>query len=84
MGEGMHAGGWLWMLLMAIVAVIPFWRICTRAGFPGALSLLILVPLVNVGFVYFLAFARWPAQPRESTNRPTPGLGPPHGHAVFH
>ena len=66
MSEGMHAGGWAWMLLMGVILVVPFWRICTRAGFPGALSLLILVPLVNVGFLYFLAFAGWPAQSQPS------------------
>ena len=34
-------------LLIALVLIIPTWRICTRAGFSGALSLFHLVPLVG-------------------------------------
>lgn len=52
--------GLLWMILMGVVVVIPFWRICAKAGYPGALSLLVLIPLVNLAFFYFLAFAQWP------------------------
>ena len=32
------------LILGALITVIPFWKICTKAGFPGALSLLMLVP----------------------------------------
>jgi hypothetical protein len=39
----------------------PVWRICSRAGFPGALGLLIMVPFLNVVLLYVLAFAEWPA-----------------------
>lgn len=58
--SGMHAFGLLWMILLAVVVVIPFWRICSRAGYPGVISLLILIPLANLAFLYFLAFADWP------------------------
>ena len=34
-------------LLVALVLIIPTWRICTRAGFSGALSLFHLVPLIG-------------------------------------
>lgn len=60
MQEPMGAGHWLWMIFIAVVVVVPVWRICKRAGYPGALGLLILVPLLNLGLLYFLAFARWP------------------------
>lgn len=59
--SGMHAFGLLWMILLAVVVVIPFWRICSRAGYPGVISLLVLVPLANLVFLYFLAFANWPS-----------------------
>jgi hypothetical protein len=61
MDGGMAGGHFLWMLIMAAIVVIPFWRICSKAGFPGWLSLLMLIPLVNIAFLYFLAFAQWPA-----------------------
>jgi hypothetical protein len=40
---------------------VPFWRICSRVGHSPWLSLLILEPLINLIFVYWLAFAEWPA-----------------------
>jgi hypothetical protein len=48
-------------LLMALVLIIPTWRICTRAGFSGALSLFHLVPLIGPFIVMaVLAFSDWP------------------------
>jgi len=61
MQDGMSGFGPLWMLLMLAVIVLPFFRICTKAGYSGWLSLLILIPIVNMGFVYFLGFAEWPS-----------------------
>ena len=57
-------------LFVALLTVIPFWKICTKAGFPGALSLLMLVPIANLVLPFYIAFADWPAlrQPR-----PEPG-----------
>jgi len=53
--------GGFW-LIGAIIAIIPFWRICTRVGYSPWLSLLIAIPLVNLIFIYFLAFSDWPSQ----------------------
>ncbi len=50
------------MLLVALVlVVVPFWQIFTKAGYSGWLSLLMLVPLVNLITLWFLAFSSWPA-----------------------
>jgi hypothetical protein len=49
------------MIVGALITVIPFWKICAKAGFPGALSLLMLVPLANLILPFYLAFADWPA-----------------------
>lgn len=64
MHEQMGGLGLLWMIVLGIIMVVPFWRISKKAGYPGALGLLVLVPLVNLAFFYFLAFARWPIQRR--------------------
>lgn len=45
----------------ALILILPFWLIFSKAGFPGVLSLLMLIPLVNVGMLFFLAFVEWPA-----------------------
>jgi hypothetical protein len=49
------------ILVIGAVIIVPFWRIFSKAGFPGALSLLMLVPLANLIMVFVLAFAEWPA-----------------------
>jgi hypothetical protein len=48
--------------LLALVLIIPTWRICARAGFSGALSLLHFVPIVgSLVVMAVLAFSDWPA-----------------------
>jgi len=54
----MFLGG---VILGVLLAVIPWWKICTKAGFPGALALLMLVPLANIILPFYIAFAAWPA-----------------------
>jgi hypothetical protein len=56
-----HALGLPWLILL-VVAVVPFWRICKRVGHSPWLSLLVLLPLVNLVFVYYLAFSQWPLE----------------------
>ncbi len=54
--------------LVAIVfVVVPYWRIFKRAGFAAALSLLMLIPFVNVALLYWFAFAEWPSLRRGET-----------------
>ena len=58
---GMGASGPLMMLvLMAVTIVIPFWFIFSKAGYSKWLSLLMVIPLVNIALLYFLAFSTWP------------------------
>lgn len=57
-GFGLGAIG---MLIVAALVVIPFWRICEKAGYSGFASLLVCIPLVNVIFLYWLAFSDWPS-----------------------
>ncbi len=49
-------------LIVGIVAVVAFWRICAKAGFPGWYGIAVVVPMVNVLLVLFLAFAEWPLE----------------------
>jgi len=43
-----------------IVFAIAFYRLYQKAGFSGAIGLLMLVPVVNLGVALYLAFAEWP------------------------
>lgn len=45
-----------------LLYVLGWWRIFARAGFPGALAWLMLVPPIALGLWLFLAFAPWPAR----------------------
>jgi hypothetical protein len=49
-------------LASIIFAVIIWWRIFSKAGFNGALSLLMFVPIANLVMIIILAFAEWPIQ----------------------
>lgn len=44
--------------------VFAYWKIWSKAGFSGAWSLLMLVPLVNLIAFLYLAFAEWPVHKR--------------------
>jgi hypothetical protein len=56
------------LLFVPIVAIIlvPYWRILSRTGLPAALSLLILIPGINLILLYYLAFAEWPVLSRKN------------------
>jgi len=41
--------------------IIPFWKIFSKAGFSGWLSLAMVVPFVNVILLFYLAFTEWPS-----------------------
>jgi hypothetical protein len=47
-----------------VVWVVPFWKIFSKAGFPGSLALLMLIPVVQIVVVFIVAFSRWPALER--------------------
>jgi hypothetical protein len=48
-------------VLVALILIIPSWRILDRAGFSGGWSLLHLVPVIGSFIVMaILAFGDWP------------------------
>jgi hypothetical protein len=57
-------GHWVLLLAIAVLVVLPFWRIVGKTGMPAALSLLFFIPIANVVFLWVLAFAEWPALKR--------------------
>lgn len=48
------------MLAVCIFMIFCYWKIFSKAGYSGALSLLMLVPLVNLIVFIWFAFAQWP------------------------
>lgn len=53
-----HACG----VVLALSYLLGWWRIFSRAGYPGALAVLMLVPPLALALWAFLAFAPWPAR----------------------
>jgi hypothetical protein len=54
----------LFIVVILAVMVIPLWCIVAKTGMPGVLSLLFLVPGVNVILLLVLAFSKWPIERR--------------------
>ena len=48
------------LLFLLGVGVIPFWKIFSKAGYPGAMGLIMLVPFLNLIMLFYLGFAEWP------------------------
>lgn len=57
---------WHWLVVLLYIVVIqwPLWRIAKKAGYPGALSLLLLIPLVNFVAIWVFAIVKWPVEKR--------------------
>jgi hypothetical protein len=49
-----------------VVVLPPFWVIFKKAGFQPILSVLMMVPLVNLAMLYFVAFSQWKASPAQN------------------
>lgn len=47
-------------LVIGIFMILPFWMIFSKAGYPGALSLTMLIPFVGFLVLRYLAFTEWP------------------------
>lgn len=50
----------LFSLAMLILTVIIWWKIFSKAGYSGAMGLLMLLPFVNFIMILVLAFGQWP------------------------
>ncbi|MCA6215539.1 hypothetical protein KGA65_03175 [Ideonella sp. B7] len=58
---GMFGGhGLIGLIIGIVLLVVPAWKIVEKAGYPGPLALLVLVPVVNVVALWLFAFSAWP------------------------
>ena len=56
-----------WLIVAAVFLLIPAWRIVKRSGMNPALSLLLLLPIVNIIALWLFAYAEWPALKQQTT-----------------
>jgi heme/copper-type cytochrome/quinol oxidase subunit 2 len=47
-------------LVSIVFTVIIYWKIFSKAGYSGAMSLLMFVPIANIVALCILAFGEWP------------------------
>jgi hypothetical protein len=62
---GMFAIMFFVLIVLAVVIailIVPYWKIYSRTGQSGALSLLQLIPVINVIMLFILAFGEWPIE----------------------
>jgi hypothetical protein len=62
MGVGMLLFFLFIMAVSVVLTVVIWWKIFSKAGWSGALGLLMLVPFVNLIMCFYVAFATWPIQ----------------------
>jgi hypothetical protein len=67
---GFGFGQVLFFLIMLALVLYPAGRILRRLGLSPLWSLLTLFPLINVIFLWVLAFARWPLEDRAGAAQP--------------
>jgi hypothetical protein len=51
------------ILIGVLIYLVPIWQIVKKAGFSPALSLLMLIPMVNLVMLYVFAFSTWRVMP---------------------
>jgi hypothetical protein len=77
-GAGIILVAVLFVLLIVAFLVFLFWRILTKAGMAGALSLLILIPYIGFLIVLcILAFGDWKVAPIATASPYYPPTYPP-------
>jgi len=55
--------GLLFIVVLFLVAIPPHWMIFKKAGFSPWLSLLMLIPLLNIILLYVVGFSDWKTVP---------------------
>ncbi|GAC1503601.1 MAG: hypothetical protein NVS1B14_09060 [Vulcanimicrobiaceae bacterium] len=69
----MGAFFWIFILIVVVLSLVVYWRIATKAGYAGALSLLMFVPFVNLVMLLIFAFSEWPLEKEIRTLRSSGG-----------
>jgi heme/copper-type cytochrome/quinol oxidase subunit 2 len=65
-------------LVVLIFFIILYWRIFSKAGYSGAMSLWMLVPIANLVVIIILAFGEWPMLRELKELRQRVGSQPPY------
>ena len=50
----------VFILVFVVLGIVIWWKIFSKAGYNGAMGLLMLIPIVNLIMLLVLAFGEWP------------------------
>jgi hypothetical protein len=53
---------WLFLMIFSFIWIVPCWRIVSRAGFPGWITLFTIIPFVGLVLLWVFALIAWPAE----------------------
>ena len=62
---------------LLVLTIVVYWKIASKAGYNGALALLMFVPLANLIMLLIFAFSEWPIEQQLRALRG--GAAPPMG-----
>jgi hypothetical protein len=48
------------IVIVLFIVVWPWWKILTKAGYSGGLSILMVIPPISVIVLFYFAIAEWP------------------------
>ncbi len=63
-------GSLIFSVVAIIFSAVVYWRIFSKAGYSGAMGLLMFIPIANIVVLCILAFGEWPIY-RELNSAPT-------------
>jgi uncharacterized membrane protein YhaH (DUF805 family) len=66
----------IFFVLLFVLQIVIGWKIASKAGYNGALSLLLFVPFVNFIIILIFAFSEWPIQRQLRAAGLMPGMPP--------
>lgn len=54
-----------------LLSLIAYWRIASKAGYPGCYGCLVIIPFVGFVALMYFAFSAWPIQSNASKGKAT-------------
>ena len=48
--------------VVIVLSIVVWWRILAKAGYSGAMGLLMFIPIANIIVLLILAFGKWPVE----------------------
>jgi hypothetical protein len=61
----------LFIISLTLLPVLAWWKIFSKAGYPAALGLTMLIPGVSLFVLLWFAFSTWPIERNQGVQEPS-------------